>query len=80
MGPYIILYSIFRYMVASRDIGPCELVLSEEPAVVGPYAKTAPGCLQCFKKVDESYLCPGCNFPMCNSDCANGPLHKDECM
>ncbi len=66
-------------MVASRDIGPCELILSEEPAVVGPYAKTVPGCLQCFKKVDESFLCPGCNFPMCDAVCANGVLHKDEC-
>ena len=38
---------------------PCELILSEKPAVVGPYARTSPGCLQCFKKVDDSYICPG---------------------
>jgi coenzyme F420-reducing hydrogenase gamma subunit len=35
--------------------------------------------LQCFKKVDDSYMCSGCGFPMCNEDCANGPLHHDEC-
>ena len=48
-------------MVAARDILPCEMILSEKPAVVGPYARTSPGCLQCFKKVDDSYLCPGKN-------------------
>jgi hypothetical protein len=66
-------------MVASRDITPCELILSEKPAVVGPYARTSPGCLQCFKKVDDSFLCSGCKFPMCDEACAKGPLHRDEC-
>ena len=37
-------------MVATRDIDPLELILIEEPAVVGPYSKSTNGCLQCFKK------------------------------
>ena len=66
-------------MIAARDIEPLELILKEEPAVVGPYSKSGSGCLQCLKKVDGSYLCSGCKFPMCNSDCELSPLHRDEC-
>ena len=47
-------------MVATRDIAPLELILTEDPAVVGPYSKNTMGCLQCFKKVDGSYMCPCC--------------------
>ena len=49
---FMLLYFLsFRFMVATRDIDPLELILVEEPAVVGPYSKSTNGCLQCFKKV-----------------------------
>ena len=65
---YLSMYSIFyRYMIATRDIEPLELILKEDPAVVGPYSKSGSGCLHCLKKVDGSYLCSGCQFPMCDS-------------
>ena len=67
-------------MVASRDINPLELILKEHPAVVGPYTNTLQGCLQCFRKVDGSYKCTACGFPMCNSKCQNGYLHREECQ
>lgn len=66
-------------MVASRDINPLELILKEHPAVVGPYTNTLQGCLQCLRKVDGSYKCSGCGFPMCNVKCERGPLHQEEC-
>ena len=66
-------------MVAARDINPLELILKEHPAVVGPYTNTLQGCLQCLRKVDGSYKCSGCGFPMCNEKCERGPLHQEEC-
>lgn len=69
----------FRFMVAARDINPLELILIEEPAVVGPYSKSSIGCLQCFKKVDGTYRCRRCQFPMCGDVCASGRLHETEC-
>ena len=66
-------------MVAARDIKPLELLLWEQAAVVGPYSKNGSGCLQCLKKVDGSYLCSGCQFPMCNSECEKSLFHQDEC-
>ncbi len=71
---------VYRYMIAARDIKPCELILWEEPAVVGPYSKSGSiGCLQCFRKVDGKYTCSGCHFPMCNKECELSRFHKEEC-
>lgn len=36
-------------MVALRDIKPLEVILEEYPVAVGPYPKTVPQCLECFK-------------------------------
>ena len=64
---YLCILFFYRYMIATRDIEPLELILKEDPAVVGPYSKSGSGCLHCLKKVDGSYLCSGCQFPMCDS-------------
>ena len=66
-------------MVATRDINPLEIILIENPAVVGPYSKSSLGCLQCFKKIDGSYICKGCRIPMCNEECSKGEYHLAEC-
>ena len=66
-------------MIAARDIAPLELILWEEPAVVGPYSKAGSGCLNCLKKVDGEYLCSGCQFPMCSAVCEKSAYHQDEC-
>lgn len=40
-------------MVATRDIKQMELILSEEPVVVGPYTKPETlHCVACFKKIE----------------------------
>ena len=65
--------------MATRDIQPLELVQSEHPLVVGPYTKSRPQCLACFRLLSGDYHCPGCNFPMCGQDCADDPVHREEC-
>ncbi|XP_040575619.1 SET domain-containing protein SmydA-8 isoform X1 [Lepeophtheirus salmonis] len=71
--------SFGRYMIAARDINPLELILSEQPAVVGPYSKKLPGCLNCFRLVDDSYHCSKCGVPVCDKECEIGDLHRPEC-
>ncbi len=68
-------------MVAARNIDPLELILTEEPAVVGPYSKTLIGCLQCSRKLNPltAHPCSGCGFPVCDEKCEKGPLHRPEC-
>lgn len=59
-----------RYFVATRDIKPLELVVVDEPALVGPATKTRPVCLECFSgplSADSSDLCEQCQFPLCKS-------------
>ncbi len=68
-------YCSCRYMVATRDIEAGDLIFYEEPLLIGPSHSALPSCLDCMKKVDGSYVCPNCNFPMCSEMCAFGPEH-----
>ena len=40
-----------RYLIATRDIKPLELIMTDRPCVVGPPAKTVPICLECVAAV-----------------------------
>ena len=64
----------------NRDIEAGEIVLFEDPMLMGPNHTAAPSCLDCMRKVDGSYLCPECNFPLCGEMCAYGEEHASrEC-
>ena len=69
-----------KCLVARRDIQPGELVLRDKPIVQSPYTKSLAQCLQCGRKVDGSYRCRKCGFPMCDISCANGDVHRVECL
>ncbi|XP_059082418.1 SET domain-containing protein SmydA-8-like isoform X1 [Tigriopus californicus] len=68
-----------RFMVATRDIEPLEMILWEKPAVIGPYTKDASGCLQCFKHMTSERECSQCGLPVCSQKCEQGRLHQEEC-
>jgi len=70
---------IGRYLVATRDLKPGEMIVSETPLVMGPQAVTIPLCLVCYKPSDGKYSCPKCGWPMCNAVCAKSPSHEAEC-
>ena len=50
-----------RILVATRHIRRGELIFKERPAVVGPYSRTRPQCLTCFRTFDQHhvYTCSG---------------------
>ena len=54
----------------------------ETPAIVGPYSRSPPQCLQCFRRFanDHEVVCQGCGFPVCSNDCSNGKYHAEECQ
>jgi len=66
-------------MVASRDISPLEVILVDGPLGVAPIQDSLPVCLQCFKKLDVGFQCPGCDAPMCGEVCSRGDKHREEC-
>jgi hypothetical protein len=47
---FLCLY--FRYLVASRDLRPGEIIMTVDPLVVGPPHGCQPLCLGCYKKLD----------------------------
>jgi len=70
-----------RYLVATRNIQPLELVMTDLPCVVGPPAKTVPVCLECLTPVNNySLSCPECSLPICSLSCISGPHHSQECQ
>lgn len=74
------IISFCRFMVATRDIEPLEMILWEKPAVIGPYTKDAAGCLQCFKQMTTQRACSQCGLPVCSPKCEQGRLHQEECL
>ena len=67
-------------LVATRDLLPGELVLSELPAITAPYTRSRPVCLQCYALLSPaSPRCRGCGFPGCSPACLAGPRHAPEC-
>ena len=74
-----------RYVVATRDILPTELIISEAAAALGPCQNTQPRCLTCLASMDQMdpekiVWCDKCNFPFCSEQCASSDLHvNNEC-
>ncbi|KAI9551770.1 hypothetical protein GHT06_022106 [Daphnia sinensis] len=74
---------IGRLLIATRDICADEVIIdSEEALAVGPKQATHPVCLNCYRRVDGSYLCPLCQWPLCSEACwqsENGHHQRYEC-
>ncbi|MPC50943.1 Protein msta, isoform A [Portunus trituberculatus] len=69
-----------RYLEASRDILPGEIILKDSPLVLGPRQVTVPVCLGCFTPVNGTYSCTMCGWPLCGPECQENDLHKAECQ
>jgi len=70
-----------RYLVANRDIEQGEVIIFEEPLVIGPKQATYPVCLSCYRRVDGSYLCTDCGWPLCDQQCQTDNCdHRAECQ
>lgn len=70
-----------RYLVATRDIKPGEVILQEIPLIKGPSQITAPVCLGCYRLIasDHHTPCMKCGWPMCAVLCAQYRDHIPEC-
>ncbi|XP_045131510.1 uncharacterized protein LOC123516301 [Portunus trituberculatus] len=68
-----------RFMVATRDIAAGEVLMKDEPLLIGPKMMTEPVCLACYRPVDGEYCCRECGFPLCSSDCEGSDDHEPEC-
>ncbi|XP_069163542.1 uncharacterized protein [Procambarus clarkii] len=69
-----------RFMVATRDIAPGELLLEDKPLLLGPKMLTEPVCLGCYRPLSNGdHQCRGCGFPICGSQCEGTDDHEAEC-
>ncbi|KAL1494356.1 hypothetical protein ABEB36_009968 [Hypothenemus hampei] len=61
-----------RYMVSKKDIRPGEIIVSEEPLVVGPCSNCKVQCLGCYQNLEHQetiFRCPNCMWPLCSIKC-----------
>ena len=70
-----------RFMVATRNLEPGDIILREKAAVVGPsLEQSRPVCLgSAGPLVRNFHLCSSCQAPLCSKLCEKHPLHVDEC-
>ena len=75
-----------RYLVATRDLEPMELVLSDQAAASGPLHEDTVVCLGCLKALslpsaDSAIaICQDCGLPFCSTTCQDDVIHKaQEC-
>ncbi|XP_066246826.1 SET domain-containing protein SmydA-8-like isoform X1 [Euwallacea similis] len=73
---------IGRYLVASKDIKPGEIVIQEPSLIQGPTQVTVPVCLGCGNVIQEKKFkpCLKCGWPVCSSICEKSPQHIPECQ
>lgn len=65
--------SLGRYVAAARDLRAGELLLLEQPAIVGPYWDSKICCLCCY--ADSAKICMKCKIaPLCFACKAHDPF------
>ena len=75
----------FRFVVATRKIQPGEVILIENPSIVGPRLEPTNGeeiclgCLSKFRNKKTIFRCNKCNFKLCSEKCGTLEFHQLEC-
>ncbi|XP_060848787.1 SET domain-containing protein SmydA-8-like [Rhopalosiphum padi] len=79
---------IGRHLIAKRTINPSDIIIQEDPLVIGPKFPTSePICIKCLQNLKRSNstvesLCEKCLWPICGTGCVssiNPNIHEDEC-
>jgi len=68
-----------RCLLATREISPLEIILTDEPAVIGPQHDSLAVCVQCLRVHEDDFYCSNCSQPLCDEECRDEPEHTQEC-
>ena len=81
-----------RFMVATRDISPGEIIIDELPLITGPVSDNseeegefetwAKSCLVCCLRCENNvtpFTCEKCGLSsLCSLQCATNPIHTEQ--
>ncbi|CAK1555581.1 unnamed protein product [Leptosia nina] len=71
-----------RFLIATRDLFPGDVILTESPIVFGPKAMPNPEanipCVGCYKPIftDIGERCSRCGWPVCSGNCQGLTDHR----
>ncbi|KAJ6634117.1 SET domain-containing protein SmydA-8, isoform A [Pseudolycoriella hygida] len=74
-----------RHCIASRDIKQNEIILREQPLVLGPKVVSPALCLGCNQNLEltemqtDFFKCSKCKWPLCSKNCEKSKFHVAEC-
>ena len=58
-------------MVATRDLEPLDLIMLDDPVLLGLNHDSQPACVECMKPLDNEIRCPHCPLTCCSNKCVN---------
>lgn len=71
--------AVGRYLVATRDLAPLDIVLGDSASPSGPLHDSAVVCMTCYKSGPE-FPCPDCGLLFCAQICQEDVIHRrQEC-
>lgn len=50
------MISYYRYLVAAKPIPAGEVIMIDEPIVIGPCQESKPLCIGCYNNINLKYL------------------------
>ncbi len=81
--PAVLTFSeaLGNHLVATREIRKGEIILEDEPLLLGPrsnLAHFAKICLGCCAEVQTDHKCSACSWSLCSLDCQEVRSHDKE--
>ncbi len=74
--------SVGRFLVATRDLEPLDLILSDIARPSGPPHDDTIVCLTCYTPVPEPEgkrsICTNCGLAFCSTQCCKDEIHTDQ--
>jgi hypothetical protein len=72
-----------RYLVATRDLAPLDLILSDTASPSGPLHESSRQCLSCNKDLvelgtEDATICEDCGLPFCSIECQGDSIHRSQ--
>ena len=76
----VFISKVGRYVVATRDLEPLDLIMLDDPVLLGLNHDSLTACVECMRPMDQETTCADCSLKRCCSSGSQGQnWHALEC-